>query len=207
MMILRKIKKMRIYLIIKNFFVKYKLILLGTTIFSLYFWNRFLGYKTSKSLPLNLDIIRLASIILTCYMFAIIIILLIKPYTKNDIIEKIIDWFFIPLKEFDNYIKNNGFIEPYHEKIIIYIMPILEYLIIKTHIFYIIFWVFPRLLLLTVLFIDVFIFHRFHFKYLVILFGVLLFFNRCFKYSLKNSRAYDRTITTLYSFYYHRLLS
>ena len=38
------------------------------------------------------------------------------------------------------------------------------------------------------LFIDIFLFHKFHYKYQVILIGLLLFLNRYFKHSLKTHK-------------------
>lgn len=61
------------------------------------------------------------------------------------------------------------------------------------------------------MFIDVFVFHQFHYKYQVILFSLLLLFNRCFKYTLKNIKEektlaltpYINTVTTRYVFGIH----
>jgi hypothetical protein len=108
--------------------------------------------------------------------------------------------------EFDDYLKNTCLIKPYYEDFISYIIPKLELVIIKSDIFFIVFWIFPRLVMLTALFIDVFIFNQLHYKYMVIFFGLLLFFNRYFKYSLKTykkklietNRKYISNISTPY---------
>ena len=103
-------------------------------------------------------------------------------------IEKIIDILFIPFKELDKAFKNLTIIKKHSDKILDSIYPLLEFMIIKTDAFFILFWIFPRLLLLIVLFLDIFLFHTFKYKYKFIFIGLLLLFNRCFKYSLKNTR-------------------
>jgi hypothetical protein len=92
------------------------------------------------------------------------------------------------MKELDKSIKNIPIIQRYYQKILLYILPYLEFLIIKTDLFYIIFWLFPRIVLLFVLLLDVFVFYKFDYRYKFILIGLLLLFNRCFKYSLKNTK-------------------
>jgi hypothetical protein len=173
---------------IKELVIKYRLILLGCFIFALYFWNRFLRIRTSKYLPLELTILKFFSILSICFLFFYIVISLLFPRKVNPIMEEIINWFFIPIAELDKWSKNLTFIKPYYQKILNKIIPLLTYLIIKTNLFYLIFWMLPRMILMTALFIDVFIFHQLHYKYVVLLFGLLLFFNRYLKYSLKNSK-------------------
>ena len=185
---------------------KYFIIILGAILISLYFWNRFIRFRVSKPLPLDLNVISFFSTICICIMFVFIIISLIYPKKPNPIVEEIINWIFIPIKEFDKYLKSFSIIKINYEKMLFWCMPTLEFAIIKTNMFFIIFWVFPRILLLSALYIDVFIFHQFHYKYLVVLFGLLLFFNRYIKYSLKNTKEslieyhqqYIHSITTDY---------
>jgi len=174
--------------IIKEFFSKYFLIILGGLLFLIYFWNRFIRSRTSKPIPLELTVLRFFILLNICIMFFYILISLLYRKKQNAIVEQIINWLFIPIMEFDKYVKNLPYIKPYYDKIFTYIISKLEFLIIQTYIFYTVFWLIPRLILLTALFIDVFVFHRLHYKYMVILFGLLLFFNRYLKYSLKNKK-------------------
>jgi hypothetical protein len=102
------------------------------------------------------------------------------------------------MKELDKSIKNIPLVQRYYQKTLLYILPYLEFLIIKTDLFYIIFWLFPRILLLLVLLLDVFVFHKFDYRYKFILIGLLLLFNRCFKYSLKNTKNQITTTMTPY---------
>ena len=171
--------------ILKKFILKYFIILLGLIIFVLYMWNRFFRERTSKNLPLTLNIIYLIILIYICLLFGYLIYTLIFPRKNNVIIENLVEFMFTPLKEFDMFLKNIEIIKPYYFKIIIYLFEKVEDRVINSNKFFYTFWLFPRLVLLTALYVDVFAFHRFHYKYMVILFGLLLFFNRYLMYSLK----------------------
>lgn len=173
---------------IKTFIQKYYLILLGLFCFVIYFWNRFLRIRISKELPLNLSIIKFFFIFNICIIFIFILFSLIFPRKNNQIIEQIITWLFIPLIEFDKYLKSINVIKNLNQVFYNKMYGKLSFLIIDTNWFFIIFWLIPRLILLSALWIDIFIFHRLHYKYMVILFGLLLFFNSYFKYSLKNNK-------------------
>lgn len=170
---------------IRELINKHLLIILGGIIFSLYFWNRFLRFRTSKVLPLDLTVIRFLTILMLCIIFGYILILTIYPRKSNDILEKITEFIFIPIGEFDKYLKSFLIIREYYVKSLNYILPWLEYLMIRTNILYTLLWIIPRLTLLIALWVDVFIFYQLHLKYYVILIGVFLFFNRYLKYSLK----------------------
>lgn len=174
--------------IIKEFLVKYYLIILGGLLFLIYFWNRFFRTRLSKNLPLDLTILKFFITFYVCLIFFYILVSLLRSRKKNVLIEQIINWLFIPIMEFDKFLKNHIFIKKVYEKFLNFIIPRLDFFVIQTNLFYIIFWICPRIILLTALFVDVFIFHKLHYKYMVILFGLLLFFNRYFKYSLKNTK-------------------
>ena len=91
---------------IKQFFITYRLIFLGFLLFSLYFWSRFLRSRTSKVLPLNLSVLRFFILLYICLLFAYIVYSLLFPRKSNDIVEKVIDWVFTPIAEFDKYLKS-----------------------------------------------------------------------------------------------------
>ena len=97
----------------KFFILKNYLIILGGLIFSLYFWNRFLKSRTSKFLPLDLTVLKFFLILNICLIFFYILITLIFPKKQNPIMEQIINWLFIPVIEFDKFLKKLPFIKPY----------------------------------------------------------------------------------------------
>ena len=184
---------------------------IGLGIFVAYFWMRFLRTRTVKELPLHLSIEGFFILLYIVFIFAFIIISLLFIKTSNPIIEKILDIVFIPIKELDKAIKNIPIIKKHHEKFLIKIFPLLEYLINKTNIFFIIFWILPRIILLLVLGLDIFVFAKFEYRYKFLFIGLLLLFNRCFKYSLKNTKnqmyednnPFVRGIITKYYQYVH----
>lgn len=167
---------------------KLLLAVLGLFIFTAYFWMRFLRTRTVKVLPLQLSIEGFFILVYIVFIFAYIIISLLFVKGSNTFIEKIIDIIFIPLKELDKGFKNIPFIKIFYEKVLIRLMPILEFLIKKTDLFFILFWLFPRSILLLVLSLDIFVFKKFEYRYKFLFIGLLLLFNRCFKYSLKNTK-------------------
>ena len=189
---------------IKNLFYSSRLIFLGFLIFSFYFWSRFLRHRNSKYLPLDLSVLKFFILLYTCLIFLYIVLSLLFLRKGNAIIEKIIDWGFIPLNEFDKFLKNIPIIKRFYKKILFSSIPKLEYLIIETDLFFIILWIFPRLILLAALYIDVFLFHQLHYKYYVVLVGLLLFFNRYFKYSLKFTKL---QLITYYTNYIHCIIT
>jgi hypothetical protein len=187
----------------KSYVIKYYLVLLGLFISTFYLWNRFIRERTVKDLPFNLTIIYFFILVYLCGIFAFILYTMFFKKGRNEIMEIILDWLFTPIKELEIFIRQHVIGFKNHTRIFKYLYPYFKYTIIETNAFYIIFWVFPRLLLLTALFIDVFIFHQFNYKYQVILFGLLLLFNRYFKYSLKNIK--EEKINSLL-FYVHSIL-
>jgi len=184
---------------------------IGLTIFTAYFWMRFLRTRTIKELPLHLSIEGFFLLLYIICIFAYIIISLLFMKPSNPIIEKILDIIFIPIKELDKSFKNIPLIKKHHEKFLIKIFPLLEYLINKTDLFFIIFWILPRIILLLVLGLDIFVFAKFEYRYKFIFIGLLLLFNRCFKYSLKNTKdqiykdisIFVQSISTKYYHYVH----
>jgi hypothetical protein len=164
------------------------LALIGLIIFGTYFWMRFLRIRTIKELPLNLSIEGFFILLYIVCIFTYIIISLIFIKNSNTLIEKLLDIMFIPLNQLDKSFKNMPFIKRHYEKILIKILPLLEYMINKTDLFFILFWIIPRITLLLALGLDIFYFAKFEHRYKFVFIGLFLLFNRCFKYSLKNTK-------------------
>lgn len=156
-----------------NFLRKYFLIFLGLLIVLYFIWARYIRIRFSKDIPLSyLSIRGFLIITFICFIYIIIIKNLIKPRGKNNIIsENIVPLFYMPLEALDKFIK-----QPFDmEKIILKYYKKLNYIIADTDIFYFIFAIFPRLLLITILFTDIFIFHRLHYIYYFLYIGILVY--------------------------------
>ena len=175
---------------------KFGIIFLGFFIFSVYFWNRFLRYRIPRELPLSLSPLGFFCIFYICCIFLYIVLALTFSRSSNSNIEKFIDWLFIPIKEFDKFLKSFSVLKSIYDKLLFLSLPNLNFLIIHTYLFYVIFWVFPRILLLLVLGIDTFILHKFEYRYQFVSFGILIFFQRYFRYSLKETK---KELITFYS--------
>ena len=72
--------------------------------------------RSFKPLPLELNIITFFSTVFICLTFFYIVISLIKQRKTNPIMEEIINWIFIPIKEFDKYLKSFSIIKINYEK-------------------------------------------------------------------------------------------
>jgi len=178
---------------------KVSLILLGFLLFVLYFWLRFLRLRISKPLPFEeLSVFSFFTILYICWIFFYILKSLLFTQRSPLQLEQIIEWMFTPIMEFDKYLKSISLLKTFYDKLLGYLIPYLRYMIIDTNYFFKIFWLYPRMILLTALFLDVMWFRQFHYKYLVITIGILLFLNRYFKYSLRTTK---QDLLTYYSQY------
>jgi hypothetical protein len=170
---------------IKAFFHNYSLIFLGFLLFTLYFWNRFLRSRTSKDLPLNLSILYFFTLVYICLIFGYIAYSLRFPRKSNDLVEKLTEFLFTPIAEFDKFLKSLPKIRLFFTSTLYSFLPKLNYLIIQTNLLYIFLWIIPRLLLLFVFYLDIRYFKRFHYKYYFVFLGIFIFLHRYLKYSLK----------------------
>ncbi len=172
-------------------FFRYFLILSGFFIFSLFIWARFIRERLPKVLPLNLSWIGLFILIEICFIYLYLVYTYspVKTYKEpNPAISTIVELFYTPLIAFDTYIKNIPFIKPYQERFIVFLAYKFNYIICETSIFYFVFAILPRLVLVSALVIDTVYFHKLHYIYKVLLIGVLLFLNRYISYSFKYAK-------------------
>ena len=178
---------------------KVSLILLGFLLFVLYFWLRFLRLRISKPLPFEeLSVFSFFTILYICWIFFYILKSLLFTQRSSLQLEQIIEWMFTPIMEFDKYLKSISLLKTFYDKLLAHLIPYLRYMIIDTNYFFKIFWLYPRMILLTALFLDVMWFRQFHYKYLVITIGILLFLNRYIKHSLRTTK---QDLLTYYSQY------
>ena len=181
-----------------KFFHKYKLAFIGLLIVLSFIWLRYIRQRFSKDIPLQYLSIR-GFIIITfiCCIYILIVKSLIKPSQKSNIFsEYIVPLFYIPLESFDVVFKETFKIDV--EAWALKHFESLEYILTKTYIYYFTLAIFPRLVLVTVLFFDTFYFHRLHFIYYFIYLTILLFFNKYIIYSLKVVKKDSMKLLTLH---------
>lgn len=162
---------------------KYYLIVLGCLLFMLFIWFRFIRKRLPKEVPFTyLSFRGFIMLLLACCVYILIIKHLIKPSNKESIFSQhIVPLLYMPLESFDKFIK-----QPLNmEKIMFYMKDKLIYSIKDTHIFYILLAIVPRIILVTVLSIDIFWFGELCYIYFFIYLTIFLFFNRYIIYSFK----------------------
>jgi hypothetical protein len=172
-----------------KFYYNYLLIVIGLSIVSWIIWSRFLRTRVPKDIPFHLTEKWFFILIYISIIYFYIVYTLIGYRKANESIKLIVDLLFTPLLAFDKFIKGNIYIQPIYlklvNKIIIYITPDNStYKTIKR--IYIIFYIIPRLILVSTLYLDTFYFHKIELLYKIILLGAIPLFHRYVKYCLKD---------------------
>jgi len=169
--------------------VNYILIIVGLLMFSAYIWLRFIRLRLPRDIPFNLSILGLIILIEICTIYGYILFALLrKDKEPNPIVVYIIDQVYKPLIAFDNFIKDFPSIQSIYPRFMVFVAYKLNFAIKDTSIFYVIFYIFPRLVLVTALMIDTFYFHQLYYLYKVLLIGILLFLHRYIIYSFKHTK-------------------
>lgn len=169
----------------KNIQLNHILALIGFLLFLTFVWLRFIRKRLPKDIPFTLSILGLLLLIYICCIYGYIVVSLIRKSSKeNIIIKQIIEILYKPLVVFDQSWKNISYIQPHYYNMIRYIVTNFQY-IFKYHYFYIVFAIFPRIILLLVLYVDIFYFHKLYYIYRILFLSIFLFLNRYIVYSLK----------------------
>ena len=168
---------------ILDFIKKYWLPILGLFIVIFFIWLRYLRTRLPKDLPFYyLSLKGFIILMIICCIYILIIKSLLKPSGKTNIFsEYIVPRMYLPLESFDVFIKESWD----RERIFFYIIQKLTYYVKDTHLFYLCLAIIPRLILVSILFMDVFYFHKLAFIYYVLYLTILLFLNKYIIYSLK----------------------
>ena len=163
--------------------------ILGLVIFTTFMWYRFIRERLPKDIPFNLSLEGLIILIEICLLYLYIVYTLsTEKKHSNAFISSLINNIFKPLEALDHSIKNHPRINPYYKRFIIYLAYKLDPILNSSRIYYYTFAIFPRLVLITALWIDVFYFHKLFYIYKVLLIGILLFLNRYLIYSLNYAK-------------------
>jgi len=185
--------------------------ILGLLIFTAFIWFRFVRERLPKDIPFNLSIEGLFILLWICMIYLYIIYTLsTKNKLSNAFLNNLINNIFKPLEALDHSIKNHRLINPYYKRFIIYLSNKLDPILHDNRLYYYTFAIFPRLVLVTALWIDVFWFHKLFYIYKVLLIGILLILNRYIIYSLKYAKEHFITqleplINTPYVSYDHEI--
>jgi hypothetical protein len=168
---------------------QYILTFTGLLMFSGFIWLRFIRERLPKNIPFNLSILGFCLLLTTCSIFLYIIISLLRTNKPVDpLIKQVVDSIYIPLKTLDHYIKNTAYANNTYKHGINFLAYILESLIINSKIYYYIFAIMPRVILLTVLHIDVFYFNKLVYIYKFLLIGLVILIGKYIIYSFKYAK-------------------
>jgi len=166
----------------------YSLLLLGLIWTSWIIWSRFLRQRVIRDIPdAFLTEYRVWILIYICYIYLSVIKNLIKPTETRIDFSFLTTYLWKPLTTLDHFIKYNKYCKPYYENFIIKFID--KWDILSTtwkHVLILGFSVIPRIILVTVLFLDTFYFHKIEIFYKFVLIGLLPFLFRYIQYSVKD---------------------
>jgi hypothetical protein len=178
--------------IVKNSLHMFGLILLwsiGALAVSWLIWVRFIRERLPKDIPIELSEIGFYIILWICCIYLYIVISLLWPRNPNKFIVKIVDILYTPLISLDTAIKSIKEVDILHRKLLDYLIPKLADLSLsEMKIIYIVMYIVPRAILVTVLGFDTFYFHKLHYIYKVLILGFIPLLHRYLKYSLKYAK-------------------
>ena len=182
---------LNIILILKELFFTFLtsviLPLLGFFIFSWMLYNQFIRERIPKNIPfitLSEFYFYILLYIVCIYLYAIKYILF--PKDPNDDIVKIIAFFIKPVLLFDQLIKYNRYIYPHYIKLFFVVSRTLYNFGKKESVLFVyIFQLFPRIILLSLLIVDVFILKKIENLYYFIILGFIPLCSRYITYSIE----------------------
>lgn len=179
-----------------KFIIYYILLILGLCLISWLIWSRFI-----RDIPdASFTELRFWILLYLCFIYAYSIKHLLKNHYPNEILSQITTLCYTPLTTLDHSLKYNGYLIQYYYNFIKTIIKLINTTSEK-HILGVIFslQILPRILLVTLLLVDTFWFHRLEIMYKAILIGLLPFIFRYLNYCLKD--VYDYWVEELDLYY------
>lgn len=178
---------------IKDFkhYYHYLLILIGLGMVSWIIWARFIRTRVPKDIPFNLTEYWFFILAYICLIYFYVAYKLIRPGKPNEAVTLIVELLFTPLVTLDESLKHHPNIQPIYHKFVdkvitriqSYQKEFKQHAVIKR--VYIRFYILPRVILVSILCLDTFYFHKLAWIYKIILLGALPLLHRYLKYSLK----------------------
>lgn len=170
-----------------NKLIRLFLTIIGAAMFLVFMWYRFIRERLPKDIPFNLtEYGCIILIYISCIYLLVVITLIIKYNANNDLLSRIIDYIYKPLKVLDETFKTHPTINYYQKKSIGFLVSIIK----EKHYtsIYYFFNIFPRFILITVFSLEALWLHHIQYLYKVILIGILIFLYKYYIYSLKYAK-------------------
>ena len=166
-------------------FYKFFIILLGVIMFFGYFCIKFLRNRLPRDIPYNLSVWGFMVLLEICIIYFYIAVSFTDSYKKNEIAHAFIDWIYIPIDYFYTYVREQHYTSTFWDRYYYFILRYIKFFTKYIGKLYFIFRIFPRVILVSALLIDVIIYHKLFYVYKVLLIGILLFLARVFIYALR----------------------
>jgi hypothetical protein len=169
--------------------IKFFTIFISLWLIVFYIWFRFIRERLPRDIPFNLNLFGCIVILYICFIYLYILKGLIFKTNVNPFISSIVKTIYKPLMALDEAIKNNSLLKPYYEKFLAHFINRIKTRDLKFYLYsYFIMLIFPRIILITALYIDLLYFHCIAILYKVILIGLLIFIAKYIKYSFKYAK-------------------
>lgn len=139
--------------------IKYIFSFLGFIIIIIFIYINFIKERLPKDIPFILTEFKFWSLVYICCIYFIIIKQLLYPsYSKKFFLQKFISYIGKPFILFDSSIKYHTAVYPYYINFLFKIIPKINDLLYEDYVILIFFLqIIPRLILVTIFFVDVFI--------------------------------------------------
>lgn len=170
-----------------NMMAYYSTILLGITMFTWFFYTKFILIRIPKSVPLDLTEIRFYIMVYVCIIYLYIVKSLLFPKEPNIYVKKLMEYVLYPLKTFDTAWKTSYLLQPYYMTIMSNFISYLESTnTFFRHLLFISFQIIPRIILILILIMDIFYFRELSYIYKFVFLALFPLLYRYIKYSLKS---------------------
>jgi hypothetical protein len=159
----------------KNNIKFYILISLGISVIALYFWGRFIRQRLPRDIPFDLTLWSLIVLIIILISFIITIKYLLKPKISilYPILYPTLLKIYKPIYVLNDFIKDNKYLKHTILKIA-QNLTCISFLYGNTYyMFYLIFYILPKFILLTLFYLDIFYFHKFNLFYNFIFLSII----------------------------------
>lgn len=181
----------------KNFFkslLNFSLYFVGFSVIVWFLWSKLIRERMPKNIPFELTEEKFYILLYICLIYIFIIYFIIFPREGSPFSKIFIKYLYMPITKLDTMLKTNKYcleksmnlLNKLHE----FSDPIKTNLFFAKKIFivlfYISFYILPRIILITVLLLDIFYFKKIENNKNFLLLGLFPLTNRYLKYSLKN---------------------
>ena len=170
-----KINLLKFYIIqVISYMIYFLLLSLGFSLIIIYIYLIFLRERLPRDIPFTLTEFRFYILCFICIMYIYKLKHMIYPKKSNKIFSILLNYFYIPFSIIIKILKQKFIISTIYENTWLKIIPIIEnWLFIHNAFFIYIYYLIPRIILLSIFLVDVFYLHKIEIFYYFIFIGIL----------------------------------